>query len=1089
MRIQASRATMLRTCIGVAVLLLHLVPSSTPLAYAAPSPDPRSAPAALTASAAARYAQLPLAFVPNAGQSEATVRYQARALGGQLVFEDEAVVLSLPATERGRPADDPGRAVVRLRFDGLGAAPRVVTAERLPGIVNYFVGDAPSRWLTNLPTYAGIVYEQLYPGIDLRYDGGQQTLKGTYTLAPRADPTRIRWHYAGAASVQVDEPTGDVRVTLAGGATLIEKAPSAWQTIRGARVSVPARYALSQDGRLSFALGDYDPNEPLTLDPLLIYSTYLGGSAFDGAKSVAVDFAGNAYVTGVTQSANFPTHTPISSTLNGDMDAFVAKINADGTALVYTTYLGGSNREDEFGSERAGGIAVDGSGNAYVTGCTNSADFPTVNPIQGTHGATTNCDVFVTKLNTAGSALVYSTFLGGSGADNANAIAVDDQGSAYIVGDAGKFFPGNPFTSSTHVFVSKINAAGTALVFSKFLGGNASEYAVDVAVDSAHNIYVVGNTYSTNFPVVNAARSTKGGGSSNNVDAFVTKIPADGGALVYSTYLGGSRTDEAAGIAVDDLGNAYLTGLTQSNLDFPLVNAYQPTYGGERGDAFVTKLNAAGNAFVYSTYLGGNNDENYFSGHGPYGGIAVDAAYNAFVTGYTCSANFPTVSSFRLGKSGTCFAFVTRFNAAGTALVYSTLIGSQSGSNDALGTDLALDAQDNAYVVGETNATDLLTLHPPQSAYGGLYDAFVAKLDPRAATFLSLITSAPRPLATLRITSPNGGEQWQPGTTHTIAWTQSGLTGAATLQLYHGATLASTVGTASASASSFAWTIPSNQASGSDYQIRIFQGAVEDYSDASFSIVTIRKYDLLVSGPTGVSSRNSDTGAWHLITSSPADQVAAGDLDGDGQADLLAIFPTSGLWVKYSSTGQWQFIASPPTAIAVGDLNGDGKADLVGIWGGVLWQRDSASGSWTAGPAGATQIAVGDINGDGHADLIVDYPTTGVWVQYSATGPWSSLSPDPATAIAVGDVNGDGKADLVGIWSNIIWVRDSASGDWTAGPADATHIAVGDLNGDGQADLIVNYPTSGIWVQYSATGPWSNLSTSPATWIATGIFR
>ena len=208
---------------------------------------------------------------------------------------------------------------------------------------------------------------------------------------------------------------------------------------------------------------------------------------------------------------------------------------------------------------------------------------------------------------------------------------------------------------------------------------------------------------------------------------------------MYSTYLGGSQTDEASGIALDDLGNAYITGVTQSNLDFPLMNAYQPTYGGERGDAFVTKLNAAGNAFVYSTYLGGNNDENYFSGHGPYGGIAVDSTYNAYVTGYTCSANFPTLDSFRNGKVGTCFAFVTRFNAAGNALVFSTLIGTQSGgSNDALGTDIALDAQGNVYVVGETNATDFLTMNPLQSSYGGLYDAFVTKLDPRFTSFLPL---------------------------------------------------------------------------------------------------------------------------------------------------------------------------------------------------------------------------------------------------------------------------------------------------------------------------------------------------------------
>ena len=315
------------------------------------------------------------------------VRYQVRALGGMLFFEDDGVALSLPTTDRGQQTEDRTRSVVHLRFDGMDNAHRVVVADKLPGIVNYFIGNEPAHWLTNLPTYAGIVYEQLYPGVDLRYDGAQSTLKGTYTLAPHTDPSHIRWHYEGATSVRVDEQTGDLLLALDNEATLIEKAPSAWQTKDGVRVSVAVHYAVMEDDSIGFALGDYNPNQPLTIDPLLIYSTYLGGSSFDGAKSVAVDFAGNAYITGVTQSTNFPTQIPISSTLNGDKDAFIVKLNPAGTALVYATYLGGSDREDEFGPERAGGIAVDSSGNAYVTGCTNSADFPTVNPIQGTHGA------------------------------------------------------------------------------------------------------------------------------------------------------------------------------------------------------------------------------------------------------------------------------------------------------------------------------------------------------------------------------------------------------------------------------------------------------------------------------------------------------------------------------------------------------------------------------------------------------------------------------------------------------------------------------------------------------------------------------
>ncbi len=1088
MSIQSRFAAKNRVFTGSLLLMILLAGTGTIFTFTRKSNVPASSNALTAAISAGSYGLLPISFVPNVGQSDGLVRYQARAMGGTLYFEDEALVLSLPAAGHGQQPQDSPYSVVRLTFEGVNSARRLVNAEQLPGKVNYLIGNQPSRWLTDLPTYGSIIYTQLYPDIDLRYDGAQSTLKGTYTLAPQADPARIRWRYEGVTAARIDAETGDLLLAVAGASTLIEKAPSAWQTVAGARVNVTVNYALTADGRIGFELGDYDRSEALTIDPTLIYSTYLGGSAFDEAKSVAVDFAGNAYITGVTQSANFPTQSPIYGTRNGDQDAFVVKINPTGTALVYATYLGGSNRENEFGTERAGGIAVDSSGFAYVTGCTNSADFPVVNPIQATHGVSTNCDVFVAKLDPAGSALIYSTFLGGSGADSASAIAVDDQGSAYIAGDAGLGFPGNPFTSSTHAFVSKINPADSAVVFTKFLGGTGHEYATDIAVDSTHNIYVVGNTFSTDFPVVNPAQPTKGGGASNNNDAFVTKIAADGSALVYSTYLGGSKTDEASGIAVDDLGNAYITGVTQS-LDFPMQNAYQPAYGGERGDAFVTKLNPTGNAFVYSTYLGGNNDENYFSGHGPYGAIAVDADYKAYVTGYTCSTNFPMIGSFRKARSGSCYAFVSQFNAAGSALIFSTLIGTQSGGNDTSGTDIALDAQANVYVVGETNAADFLTCSPLQPVYAGMIDAFVLKLDPHFFVYLPLTVSAPGPIASLAITSPNGAEQWQPGTIHNITWKQNGLTVNITLQLYRGAALASQVGTASANAGSFAWTIPSNQAVGNDYKIRIFQGSVEDYSDANFSIVTVRKEDLLGSWSTGVSSLNSDTGDWNLITSSAATQVAAGDMDGDGKADIVANFASSGLWGKYSMTGQWQFISSSPTWIAVGDFNGDGKVDLAGIWGGIVWLRDSATGSWTAGPAGATMIAAGDMNGDGKADLIVNYPTTGVWVQYSSSGAWSNLSADPATRIAVGDLNGDGKADLAGIWANIVWMRDTQTGSWTAGPSDATLITAGDLDGDGKADLVVNYPTTGVWVKFSSSGAWSNLTPAPAIWIATGVIR
>ncbi len=695
-----------------------------------------------TAARLSSYRVLPLSFIPNAGQSDPSVRYEARGLGGMLFFREDEIVLSLPTAETESQtardpalpaAVDPSFAILRLRFDGADAV-RLVHSERLPGTVNFLIGNEPSGWRTDLSTYAGIIYEQLYPGIDLRYDGGESTLKGTYTLAPRSDVSRIRWHYEGATSMRVDEPTGDLLIAVGSAGTLVEKAPSAWQTNDGQRVSIPVQYALTDDGTVSFALGRYDADAPLTIDPRIVYGTFVGGSMFDDAKGVAIDAVGNAYLTGRTFSSNL-TSGPINGTLHGSSDAYVVKVNAAGTALVYTTYLGGSSDEDGFGNERAGGIAVDASGSAYVTGCTNSTNFPTVNAYQGTHGATTNCDAFVSKLNAAGNGLVYSTFLGDVGSDSGNAIAVDSSGNAFIVGDAGMGFPAvNALMSipgSGHVFVSKLNPAGNVLLFSTQLGGNGFEHATDVAVDSADNIYVTGATYSTNLPVPNAAQPAYGGGSG---DGFVAKIKADYSGLAYLTYLGGSAMDQAYGIALDGLGNAYITGETRSTLNFPTKNAFQPAYGGGRSDAFVTKLNAAGNAWVYSTYLGGSDDENYFNEPGA---IAVDSENRPVVTGYTCSPNFPTLGSLQAASVGTCYAFVTRLNAAGSSLAFSTRLGSKSGgSTETRGNDIAVDAQSNVYVVGNTFAADMLT--NPLRPYMGMTDGFIVKLDSRFFVYMPL---------------------------------------------------------------------------------------------------------------------------------------------------------------------------------------------------------------------------------------------------------------------------------------------------------------------------------------------------------------
>jgi hypothetical protein len=384
----------------------------------------------------------------------------------------------------------------------------------------------------------------------------------------------------------------------------------------------------------------------------LVYSTYLGGSNYDGGYGIAVDSSGNAYVTGDTNSANFPTMNALQANSGGTSDAFVAKLNATGSALVYSTYLGGSSADYGFS------VAVDSSGNAYVTGATQSKNFPTVNPIQA--GNPGNSAAFVAKLNATGSALVYSTYLGGASSDQGSGIAVDSSGNAYVTGftQSTSFPTVNAIQASlgasgaTNAFVSKLNAAGSALVYSTYLGGSNSDGGYGIAVDSSGNAYVTGDTNSANFPTMNALQANSGGAS----DAFVAKLDATGSALLYSTYLGGSGSDGASGIAVDSSGDAYVTGGTGSS-NFPTVSPFQPTNQGI-ANVFLSELNSTGSALIYSTYLGG-------SGSDGASGIAVDPSGNAYVTGSTQSINFPTVDPIQANISA---GFVAKISPAASFL-------------------------------------------------------------------------------------------------------------------------------------------------------------------------------------------------------------------------------------------------------------------------------------------------------------------------------------------------------------------------------------------------------------------------------------
>jgi hypothetical protein len=647
------------------------------------------------AAAGSSYGRLPLTFEPNQGQTDARVKFLSRASGSTLfVTADEAVFA-------GRDGS-----VERMKLLGANPKPRFEPLDKQPGISNYFIGNDPSKWRTDIPNYGRVALRGVYPGIDLVFYGNERQLEYDWVVAPGADPKQIHVKWEGPSQV-TKNASGDLVLSASLGVSMVQRKPVILQ--EGKRIE--GGYVV-RGREVAFELAKYDAAKPLVIDPVLVYSTYLGGSGADFGNGIAVDGSGNAYVTGFTNSTNFPTANPLQTSNAGSNDVIVTKINAAGSALVYSTYLGGS------GDDGGSGIAVDGSGNAFVTGTTYSTNFPTANPLQASnHGAN---NAFVTKVNAAGSALVYSTYLGGSGADFGYGIAVDGSGNVYLTGSTGStnFPTNNPLQASfgggpDDAFVTKINAAGSALVYSTYLGGSGADFSDGIALDGAGNAYVTGETTSTNFPTTNPIQSNFGG----FVDVFVTKISADGSAKVYSTYLGGSGTDEGRGIAVDGAGNAYVTGLTSST-NFPIANPLRVSNGGGY-DAFVTKINAAGSALVYSTYLGGSGDD--------YGrGIAVDGAGNAYVTGYTYSLNFPTTNPLQASNGGATDVFVTKINAAGSALVYSTYLG---GSGDDQSRGIAVNGAGNAYVTGVTQSSiDFPTASPLQASSGGFYDAFVLSI-------------------------------------------------------------------------------------------------------------------------------------------------------------------------------------------------------------------------------------------------------------------------------------------------------------------------------------------------------------------------
>lgn len=988
------------------------------------------------------FGRLPLSFEANQGQADTRVRFLARGQGYGIFLTDNGAVFSI------------GGSSLQLRLQDSATSPHITGVDQLPGKVNYLIGNKSSGWRTNIPTYERVRYEQIYEGVDLVYYGNQRQLEYDFVIAPGANFKQIRFAFEGADKLKLNR-NGDL-ILKSGAQTITLKRPKAYQDIDNKRREVSVRYSLKPRGEITFQAGNYDKTQPLVIDPLLVYSTYLGGSGQDTGNGIAVDASGNVYIAGQTTSPDFPTSSPLQATNGGETDAFVAKLNANGSALVYSTYLGG------FLNDTANSIAIDNSGNAYITGETNSTNFPVLNAL---HPALNGIfsDAFVAELNSTGSGLVYSTYLGGHSNDRGNAIAVDNSGNAYVAGNTAStdfpttnpvqairsghsifkstnaagnwapsdsgltasqvidlaFQPGNssiiyaatdtglfkstdggsnwsplpatpPFvlfklaldpvnpsiiyvttnggvfkstdggnsfaamnnglqlpvrtisvdpvtpnilyaagggpyfkstnggaswksnlpglaskvdsvvidpntpstlfaitnrgilrsmdsgaswtelntgipdfntvnsitidgahniiyaatsfgvrksanggntwvdignlsfnvvnvafdptnasllyaattieirksvdggnswtesntgfpgtristlvlnptqpstlfvatTSGSDAFVTKLSAGGASQVYSTFLGGNLLDLGNGIALDSSGNVYVAGSTSSDDFPTANALQSNKRGNLGIS-DAFLTKLNASGSAFVYSTFLGGEFIDSGSAVAVDPTGNAYICGSTSSQ-SFPVVNAFQSHIGGFFDDAFVTKVNAAGSALVYSTYIGGKRTDNCAS-------IAIDATGSAYVTGTTFSPDFPLFAPLQAtGGEPSQDAFITKLAPNGSSLIHSTYFG--GGNNDS-GRGIAVDSSQNIYVTGTTNSSVFPTVNPLQPGFGGGSDVFIAKLQP-APDVVVTMTDSPDPVSfgsnlTYTITLKNIGEVAATGVTLT----------------------------------------------------------------------------------------------------------------------------------------------------------------------------------------------------------------------------------------------------------------------------------------------------------------------------------
>ena len=703
------------------------------------------------------YGRLPLTFEKNQGQTQAPVKFLSRGRGYSAFLTSDGMVLSLRAAKATKPpiasstaAAKSRPAIATLQFKLVGAAknPAVVGEGQQPGKVNYFIGNDPKKWRTNVATYARVRYRNVYPGIDLVYYGNHRQIEYDFAVAPGADPSRIQFEIKGAKNVGLDG-NGDL-ILNTGTGELHFQSPTIYQESNGARIPVKGGYVMQDSNHVGFQLAAVDASKTTVIDPVLVYSTYLGGSGDDTPMGISVDGNGSVYVAGYTDSSDFPLAT-LGSLPSGSTHVFVAKFDPTGSNLIYADYLGGSNQDYGYA------LTLDSANEVYVTGSTMSSDFPVVNAYNATYPGSFNA--FLTRISADGSSLLYSTYFGGNGSDTPASIAIDSSSDALVAGNTSSTnFPVSPSAYQPSVspngggvwgnygFVTKFSPDGSQLIYSTYLGGSSNvayncggtpcwpsptSAITGLALDSSGNAYVAGNTNTYDFPTTSGAYITTDSTQNNGIVGFVSKFNASG-TPQYSTYFyesSGIYTTISA-IAADSLGSAYITGLAFSDGTFPLTSTTicdPSVYAEACSYAFVTKFDSAGATLAYSTFLGPNN---YASPTA----IALDANNDAYILATSSSNTFGLVNGIEAYTSGND-ALIAEIDPAAASQLFATFLG---GSSDENSSSMALDSSGNIYVTGNTDSTDYpVTQGAFQTILGGATDAFISKIAPASAAAVS----------------------------------------------------------------------------------------------------------------------------------------------------------------------------------------------------------------------------------------------------------------------------------------------------------------------------------------------------------------